>query len=175
MTSIQRALDAAREARKPRLIASVAVGAALLLGTSGCAMISPQATLIQYAPGDGVNVPDIGPLEVRNALILAEGEDEGEPGGLIAAIVNSTDQDQTLRMQFGEGAGAQNETLRVPAKTTVSLGNPADGTPPLLLDEVDGPPGSTVPVYFQSGNAEGVLIMVPVLDQTLDYYQGILP
>ncbi len=59
---------------KSRLIASLAVGALVLLGTTGCAMLSTQATTIPYSPSDGVNIPDSGPLQVRNALIVSDEE-----------------------------------------------------------------------------------------------------
>jgi len=52
---------------KSRLIASVALGALVVLGTSGCAMLSTQATTIPYSPADGVNIPDSGPLQVRTS------------------------------------------------------------------------------------------------------------
>jgi hypothetical protein len=154
-----------------RLIASVALGAAVLLGTTGCAMISTQATTLPYSPGDGVNIPESGPLAVRNVLIVAE--EEGGEGNLVAAVVNPTDEAHTLNIELGEGAAAQSLTVRVPARETVSLGSPDE--PPLPLDEVDGPPGSTVPMYFQSGEAEGVLFQVPVLDGELDYYGELIP
>ena len=43
----------------------------VVLGTTGCSMISPQATTIPYSAADGVNVPASGPLKVRNALFVA--------------------------------------------------------------------------------------------------------
>ena len=156
-----------------RLTASVALGAAVLLGTTGCAFITPQGTTVQYSPSDGVTIPDSGPLKVRNALIVSE--EDGGPGNMIAAVVNETDESHTLHIELGEGASAQEITVRVPARSAVSLGNPAGDTPPLEIDAVDGPPGATVPVYFQSGDAEGVLWQVPVLDGALDYYGELLP
>lgn len=156
-----------------RLLASVALGAAVLLGTTGCAFITHQATTEIYTPSDGVNIPASGPLKVRNVLIVSEAE--GEAGNMIAAVVNESDESHTLNIEVGEGSDAQQATVRVPARSSVSLGNPSDDTPPLELDAVPGPPGSTVPVYFQSGDAEGVLYQVPVLDGSLDYYNELLP
>lgn len=156
---------------KPRLIASVALGAVVLLGTSGCAMISTQATTISYSPGDGANVPDSGPLQVRNVVVVSEGD--GAAGNLVAAIVNDTDRAETLNIEFGEGSAAQTTTVRVPARTTVSLGSEEE--PPLPLEKVPGAAGSTIPMYFQSGDAEGVLQQVPVLDGELDYYGELIP
>lgn len=168
-----RRIAGAATPRSTRLVATAAVGMALLVGTSGCALVSTQATEIPYSPGDGVNIPDSGPLQVRNVVIISE--EEGGPGNLVAAIVNPTGEPATLTVQLGEGSGAQSEKVRVPARSTVSLGNPEGDDEPLLLDEIDGPPGSTVPVYFQSGDAEGVLQEVPVLGADLDYYGELLP
>ncbi|HEX5858000.1 MAG TPA: DNA modification methylase [Microbacterium sp.] len=146
----------------PRLIATVAVGTAVLLGTAGCSLAATQATEIQYSPSDGVNVPDSGPVQVRNALIVAN--EEGDEGNFIAALINTTDESQELVMEYGDGVS---ETIRLEAGETLSLG--AEGEDPLALEDFEGLPGTTLPVYFQSGDAEGVLQMVPVLDGSLPY------
>lgn len=154
-----------------RLIASIAVGAALAFGTTGCAMISPQATTIEYSAAEGVNVYNSGPLDVRNAFIVAT--EDGSEGNFVAAIVNQTDQSHTLRIELGEGSSAIPFTVRVPANSTVSLG--AEGEDPILVEGLDTPPGADIPGYFQSGDAEGTLISVPVLDGELDYLAPLVP
>lgn len=157
---------------KTRLIASVVVGAAVVLGTSGCAMLSPQSTTIQYAPSDGMNVPDSsGPLQLRNVLIVAN--DEGTEGNLIAAIVNTTDDPTSLNIQVGEGADAVSLTLRVPGGETVSLGS--EETEPLLIEDLNTLPGATVPVFFQSGDGEGARTDIPVLNGDLEYLAPLVP
>jgi hypothetical protein len=156
---------------KPRLIASLALSALVVLGTTGCAMLSTQATQIPYSPSDGVNIPDSGPLQVRNALIVTD--EEGAEGNLVAAIVNPTTESHTLNLEWGEGSSKSSETIRVPANTTVSLGTAE--TDPLLLEDIDSVPGTNLPMFFQSGDAEGVLFDVPVLDGALDYYGVLLP
>ena len=113
-----------------RLIAPIAVGAALVLGTTGCSMISPQATTIEYSAAEGVNVYASGPLDVRNVFIVAN--EDGSAGNLVAAIVNQTDESHTLRIELGEGDSSQSFTQTVPARSTVSLG--ADGEEPILVD-----------------------------------------
>ncbi len=118
---------------KSRLIASLALGALVVLGTSGCAMLSTQATTIPYSPSDGVNIPDSGPLQVRNVLIVSD--ETGVDGNLVAAIVNATTESHTLNIEYGEGSSKSSETIRVPANTTVSLGTAE--TDPLLLEGID--------------------------------------
>ena len=61
----------------------------------------------------------------------------------------------------------------MPANTTVSLGT--EETEPLLLEGLDTPPGADLPMFFQSGDADGVLFDVPVLDGSLDYFGALLP
>jgi len=156
---------------KLRFIASIAIGAAVVLGTAGCSMISSQATTIPYSAAEGVNVWGSGPLQVRNALIVAN--EDGSEGNFVAAIVNQTDESQTLNLEFGEGSGVVEKTVRVPADSVVSLGT--EDTEPLLIEGLDTLPGSDIPVYFQSGDAEGVLISVPVLDGGLEYLAPLVP
>lgn len=159
---------------KTRLIASIAVGAAVILGTTGCNILAPQATTIDYSASDGVNVPaDSGPLSVRNALIVAD--EDGSVGNLVAAIVNDTADELTLEIEVGEGSSAVRSSVKVPASRTLSLGDLANDVEPLRLDGLDAAPGSTVPVYFQSGDGEGALIQVPVLDGALEYLAPLAP
>ena len=157
---------------KSRLIASVAVGVAVVLGASGCSMISEQGTTIPYSPSDGIDVKDVvdAPLQVRNALVVAN--DDGTTGNLIAAVINMTDSSHTLTVQVGDGSSAVTETVHVQAHTVASLGANAD---PLRLDGIDARPGSTLPVYFQSGDARGVLADVPVLGGDDEMYEGFVP
>ncbi len=157
---------------KTRLIASVVVGAAVVLGTSGCAMLASQSTTIPYSPADGMNVPNSsGPLAVRNALIVAN--EDGSEGNLVAAIVNASEDAEVLNIEVGEGSDATSLTVRVPAGSTKSLG---DGdTAPLLIEDLGVMPGATVSVYFQSGDGEGARTDIPVLDGSLDYLAPLAP
>ncbi len=153
---------------KSRLIASAAIGALVLFGATGCALVSTQATTIPYSPADGVNVPNGGPIDVRNVLIVAN--EEGTEGNLVAAIVNTTAEPQTLSIEYGDGSA---ETIRVKANEVISLGT--EDTEPLLLENLDTEPGADIPMYFQSGDAEGVTVAVPVLDGSLDYLADLVP
>src|SRR5690606_26594649 len=132
-----------------------------------CTFISPQATTIEYAASDGVNPQTDGPLQVRNAFIVAD--EDGANGNLVAAIVNTTDKRQTLTVEV---EGLEPLTVQVPTEETVSLGADAG---PLRTAGLDALPGSTVTVYFQSGDELGDGIEVPVLDGTLPYYEDLVP
>ncbi|MDE0547133.1 DNA modification methylase [Microbacterium sp. C7(2022)] len=152
---------------KSRLIASLAVGAAVVLSTTGCNMIAPQATTIEYAAAEGINVPDSGPVEVRNAFIVAT--EDGAQGNFIAALINDTDSAQTLNIELDGGIS---ETVRIPAYTTISLGADAE---PLLIDGLDALPGTAIEGYFESGGTGSPLVDVPVLDGALDYLAPLVP
>jgi len=157
---------------KSRLLASVAVSAAVVLGATGCSMISPQGTTIPYSPSDGVNVANSpgAPLLVRNALVVVN--DAGTVGNLVAGVVNMTDSSHTLTVQVGEGANALTETVQVPAHSVSSLGQNVD---PLRLEGINAKPGSVLPIYFQSGDAAGSLADVPVLGRGEEYLLSLIP
>lgn len=156
---------------KSRLVASIALGAVILLGTTGCSLISPQATSIAYSAAEGVNVKDSGPLQVRNALIVAD--ESGANGNFVAAIVNATADTHTLNLEFGEGASAITKSIRVPANSVLSLG--AEDNEPLLVKGIDTMPGADLDVFFQAGDGETVRAAVPVLDGQLDYLRPLVP
>lgn len=156
---------------KSRFIASLAVGSLVLLGASGCAMMATQATTIEYSAADGVNVPDSGPIDVRNALLVAG--DDGEEANFVAALVNNTNESHTLSIEFGEEGDTVTETIRVPANTVLSLGT--EETEPLTISGLDFVPGSDVPGYFTSGDAEGAVVSLPVLDGSLEYLADLVP
>jgi hypothetical protein len=163
---------AARDPRRTRLVSSLAIGAALVLTTTGCSMISPQATTLEYSAAEGTNVYGSGPIAVRNAQIVAN--EDGSEGNFVAALVNDTDESHTLNIEFGGQDSAITLTVRVPARTTMSLGA-ADGEDPILVEDLDTPPGADIDGYFQSGDAQGVLVSVPVLDGMLDYLAPLAP
>ena len=152
-----------------RILASVALGAAVVLGATGCASITHQATTIPYSPSDGVNVPDAdgAQVEVRNAFVVAD--DEGVDGNLVAALVNTSGSSATLNLEWG----GETATVRVPAGGVISLG--AGTEAPLLLEGIDTPAGATLPLYVQSGDGEGVVAQVPVLDGCLESYADLVP
>lgn len=152
----------------PRLLASIALTAVALLGTTGCTFITEQATEIPYSPSDGVNVSnDAGPVKVRNAMIVAT--EDGATGNLVAGLVNDTAKDETITISL---EGHDPFEVDVPAGERVSLGADED---PLRIDDLNVRPGATAKVLFQSGDSTGRSADVPVLDGTLPYYSDLVP
>jgi hypothetical protein len=152
---------------KARLAASAVLAVGLVLGASGCSMLTYQATTEHYDPSDGVSA-DVGALDLRNILVVSE---DGEDGNLVLTVVNTGEDDAELGVQVGEGGG-EPLIIEVEAGATVSLGGDEE---PLLLEGIDTQPGALVPIYFQYGTAEGIEKLVPVLDGRLPEYADLAP
>ena len=88
-------------------MATAALGIGLL-SVTGCGYINPQQTTEQYAASDGTQA-DVGPLQLRNMMIISAGEDK--PGRVIGAVYNSSSEDVTLTI-----AGADGSQTEVPVK-----------------------------------------------------------
>ncbi|WP_040166233.1 hypothetical protein [Microbacterium gorillae] len=152
---------------KSRALASIALGAAIMLGATGCSMISPQATTLHYSAAEGINVPDSsGPVQIRNAFFVV-GEDD--TANLVAAFINPTDKDATVTVAIEDHATPL--TVKVPAGQTVSYGVDQE----LTVEGFTVPIGSTATVAFTSGDGESATEEVPVLDGSLDYLKGAVP
>lgn len=152
---------------KSRVAASLALAAAVIAGAAGCSFITPQSTTIDYSASNGVNVENTGPVLVRGALVVAN--EAGTAGNFIGAAINTSASAQTLSIQV-EGAAPQ--TVSVPAGESVVFGG---DEAPLALADFSGKPGTTVGIFFQSGNELGQLAQVPVLDGSLPYYANLAP
>lgn len=158
-----------------------AVLTALLVSTTGCGFFVEQLgqerfpsdpDVYRSSAGEGVNIEGVGPLAVRNVLVVANVS--GTRGNLIAAIVNETDEDHVLHIEVGDSSGADLE-INVPAESTVSFGQYSWLEDPPLLEGLGALPGSMVPMYFQSGGSAGIVEDVPVLNGCLSYLRGLEP
>ncbi|MBV0895471.1 DNA modification methylase [Microbacterium sp. NC79] len=157
-----------------RALASIALGAAVILGATGCNMISPQATTIPYSAAEGINIDDAsGPVKVRNLFIVAD--ESGENGNLIGSFINNTDEDHTVSIQIGEGSDAISVEVEVAAKSTVALGGSGDtGADPLPLEGLNADVGATVVSNITSGG-DTVMTHLTVLDGKMSYLKDLAP
>lgn len=139
---------------------------------SGCAFANPEVASASWSrAGVGVNIEQVGPLEVRNVLVVAT--EDGSAGTLIAAVVNNTDTRQVLDLEIGEGSEAD-VRIEVPAESTVSFGQRPSLDDPPVIEGLGATPGSMVPVTFAAG-ADEITRSVPVLDGCLPYLNGLEP
>ena len=155
-----------RAQRGKLALAAAALGLGLVTVT-GCGYITPQQTSHQYSASDGVRA-DLGPLQLRNFMIVSAGEDK--PGRLLGAVYNSSSQDVKLTVNGAEGSQTQ---VSVKANSYTLLN---DSTDEAILSTSGGIAGSLVPVKItESGTNLNKTIDVPVLDATLEEYKEYVP
>ncbi|UYN82678.1 MAG: hypothetical protein KIT89_07975 [Microcella sp.] len=154
---------------KSRLAASIALAAALLIGTTGCTFFSPIATQKVYDPSDGVGA-EVGDLLIRNAMLIG---DDPENLSLVVTIVNRSDSDRRLSVQWASGGERITESMFVNANGRTAFGGP-DQDQVLVTGSTDVI-GGLVPLFFSYGTAPGVEVLVPVLDGSLPEYELFVP
>ncbi|MCU1515311.1 MAG: hypothetical protein JWQ75_32 [Pseudarthrobacter sp.] len=157
---------AMNRAQRGKLALAAALGLGLATVT-GCGYINPQQTNHQYSSSDGIRA-DLGPLQLRNFLIVSSGEDQ--PGRLLGAVYNSSSQDVKLTVSGAEGSQTQ---VSVKANSYTLLN---DSTDEAILSTSGGIAGSLVPVKIaEDGTNLNQTIDVPVLDATLEEYKAYVP
>jgi len=150
--------------------ASIILAGALALGMSGCGFFAPQATLIQYAPSDGVE-GNVGDIKIRNAVALSE---DGTDASLIMSVINVGTSNANVDFQYVDAAGKTvTATVSVAGNSTLSVGN--TGEDQLVLTGLDIDLGSLFPVYVQYGTEEGQELLVPVIPAEHSEYTGLTP
>ncbi|MFZ4842626.1 MULTISPECIES: hypothetical protein [Mycetocola] len=150
---------------KTRFITSAVLAATVLVGTAGCNLIAPQATLKHYDASDGVSA-NVGTLDVRNALVITHSKTEAV---LAMTVVNTGDKAQTLNVEFPGGR----TTVEIAASGMTTFG--ADGKPGITLQDFTTPAGADAAMSFQYGNETAGEARVPVLDPVLKEYETITP
>ncbi|RKO24443.1 hypothetical protein D7Z96_08365 [Pseudarthrobacter phenanthrenivorans] len=154
-----------RAQRGKLALTAAALGVGLL--ASGCGYTNAQQTTAQYQSSDGI-ITDLGPLKLRNILIISAGEDQ--PGRVIGAVYNSSSQDVTLTLNGAEGSQTE---VPVKANSSTLLNDSSDEA---ILSTTGGIPGSLVDVKIsESGTNVSNTVKVPVLDATLEEYKEYLP
>lgn len=145
---------------------SVAVGAVVALGLTGCDMFVPQTTETTVETSDGVS-GTTGNVFVGNAVLITT---NGTLANLVVSLVNDDFVDHTVSIQQTDGGVPR--TVDVPAGATVQLGTP--GNQIVTLVTVDALPGSLHAVTFDSA-ADPLPLRVPVLDGGLPQYKDLTP
>jgi len=154
-----------RAQRGKLALTAAALGIGLL--ASGCGYTNPQQTSEQYQSSDGI-ITDLGPLKLRNILIVSSGEKE--PGRLIGAVYNSSSKDVTLKLNGAEGSQTE---VPVKANSYTLLNESSDEA---ILSTTGGAPGSLVDVKIsENGTNVSNTVKVPVLNATLEEYKEYLP
>jgi hypothetical protein len=146
---------------------SIAIAALLTTGLAGCYAF-PQ-TQRPYNPSDGISVT-VGDVRLLNVLVFTE---DGEDGNFSAAAVNTGDEDIDLTLQYVSDGEKVNIEIEIPVGETVEIGSGENGQ--VFLPAIDALPGTLLPIYFQYGSLPGKQATIPVLDASIEDYDGLLP
>lgn len=162
-------LDTGRLPVKVRTWASLAGALTLVGALSGCSLFAVQQTQFPYDASDGVSAT-VGDVRLLNMLVFTE---DGEDGNFTGAVVNTGDEDIDLVLQYQSGGEKTNVELGIPAGETLHVGGDEFGQ--VFLPAIDAAAGDLLKIYFQYGSTPGKQVDVPVLDDRLPEYDGLLP
>jgi len=164
-----RARPAARTATR-NAAAAILSAALVVVGLTGCTFMTPQATVDQYDPSDGINVT-VGELQVRNALLLSA---DGTTASLLVSIDNPTRYGVQVNVQYENADSVKvDDSLYVNANSVANFGGADDKR--LTLTGIDAEPGSLFPVFLQYDDVTGKQLWVPVLDGSMKEYADLVP
>lgn len=147
-----------------RAALGVCVSLAAVGATAGCYQAN---AVTEPASSDGLRL-ELGDLLLSDLMVLAVGE--GEPGTLLGAVSNDGDQDTEVTISLP--GGDQAVTFDVDAGQTVLLG-PDDQR--VRFEEVPDAPGANVEILVSSTEDGEVTRRVPVLDDTFERYDELVP
>lgn len=146
--------------------AAVLVGAALLVGLSGCDLFAPQETLNNAETSDGVS-GTTGPVRVANAVLITT---TGRTANLVTNLVNSSPDAKEVRIEL---ESTTTHTVTAEAEASTQLGVP--GGTIVIFSGQRLEPGSIASVYFEAAGSTGVQLGVPVLTGAQPQYRDLTP
>jgi hypothetical protein len=149
---------------QPRLAAAAAAAVVVAIAATGCNILTPQATTIDYDASDGVSGAT-GTVEIHNAMLV--GAPDGDALNLAVTFTNDGEptvvqvrvDDASEQVRVGEGVttfGFDGEQIVVPA--------PSD----LVLGELRN-------VSFQADGAEPSGLRVPTISTDMVGYETLAP
>ncbi|MCR8671502.1 hypothetical protein [Agrococcus sp. HG114] len=147
-----------------RPLAAAAAAVVVALAATGCNILTPQATTIQYDPSDGIS-GSTGTVEFHNALLV--GEPEGDALNLAVTFTNPGEA-TTVEVRVDDQA----QQVRVPQGTTV-FGFPDEEQLVFEVDEVEF--GAQRNVSFQADGAEPEGVGVQVFSTEFPDYAELGP
>ena len=171
-----------------KFVTAVAVATALVLGTAGCSISSNVATMQPYAPSDGAQVTVDG-VKALNLIYLTKNVtamNGTEVGAIIGSFVNTTDQPVQIRLQYQIDASESVDVISAQTFDWVSeiimpgqkydIGyneSPAVSGIALNKGRVTKP-GDLIAIFIGVNDAQGVEVLVPALDGSLEQYKSLV-
>jgi hypothetical protein len=153
---------------RARVLVSVAVAAAVALGTAGCEFMTPQSTTEHYDASDGVSIT-VGKVDVRNAILITK---NNRSARFVATLVNNTNDPQTVTIELGDSA-ADMQTVVVAADQHLDLASPKNTS--VVFEKANAKAGSLRKMFFTYPGAEGGSVRVPVLTGAMEEYSSLVP
>jgi len=153
---------------KARLVSAVVLASAVAFGSAGCGLMTPQATMYQYAPSDGVSIDVSETLKVRNALIIVN--DDETAFNFTMTTVNDDESDQTMVITLVIDGERITQEVILPPRLTL-FGNPEKEQETVVFSDLDVKAGQTVEAFFAVNGSGEVRQYVPILDATLKEYK----
>lgn len=151
-----------------KMATGLALGATVLMLTTGCSITDNIASLKQYAPSDGFSL-NFGNVKFRNFIYVVVGEKRH----LIGSVINSGLEAQTLTLQYTDAANGEkvNFELNVPAEKKLDFGYNENAS---LEFNLPAMAGGTTSFYVLQKDVPAKQFVVPVLDGTLPEYQNVV-
>ena len=148
---------------QPRTVAAAAAAVVVAFAATGCNILTPQATTIQYDPSDGIS-GQTGSVEFHNAMLI--GEPEGDALNLSVTFTNPGEA-TILEVRFDDQA----QQIRVPSGVT-TYGFPDQQ---LVFEADDIVFGSHQNVSFQADGAEPAGVEVQAISTEFVGYETLGP
>ncbi|WP_347754361.1 hypothetical protein [Agrococcus sp. ProA11] len=149
---------------QPRIAAAAAAAVVVAFAATGCNLVTPQATLIEYDPSDGVS-GTTGTVMIHNAMLI------GEPGGdelSLAATFTNDGEATFVEVRYEDAV----EQVRVPEGVT-TYGFPEQQL--ILPSSDDLTFGSLQNVAFTADGAEPAGLRVPAISTEVVGYETLAP
>ncbi|WP_404311823.1 hypothetical protein LG314_10805 [Agrococcus terreus] len=147
-----------------RTVAAAAAAAVVALVATGCNILTPQATTIQYDPSDGISATT-GQVQAHNAILV--GEPEGDELSLVVTFTNPgeatfvevrvEDEAQEIRLPSGRTTFGFEDQQLIFAAPTIEFGGHRN-----VSFQADGAEPTGVPVQMISTEFAGYETLGPV-------------
>lgn len=149
---------------QPRTVAAAAAAVVVAFAATGCNILTPQATTIEYDPSDGIS-GQTGSVEFYNAMLI------GEPNGdALSLSVTFTNPGEATILEVRVDDDVQQ--IRVPAGVT-TYGFPDQQL--VFPAPADITFGSLQPVSFQADGADPTGVQVQLISTELVGYETLGP
>jgi hypothetical protein len=154
---------------QPRTVAAAAAAVVVAFAATGCNILTPQATLIQYDPSDGIS-GQTGTVEFHNAMLIGEPEGDAlnlsvtftNPGEATVLEVRVDDEAQQIRVPEGVTTfGFPEQQLVFPAPGDMTFGSHQN-----VSFQADGAEPAGVQVQLFSSEFTGYETLAPVESAT---------